>query len=102
LGDKAAVAKHPMRNVLTNVLGAREHTEVHVAEVELSGDELLLLCSDGLHSVLEDDEIARQLENPELENPGALDAAAERLVSAAIGAGTRDNVTVVLTMCGEA
>jgi protein phosphatase len=92
LGDKAAVAKHPMRNVLTNVLGAREQTEVHVTEIELSGDELLLLCSDGLHSVIEDEDIARHLENSD-----DLDAAAKRLVDAAIAAGTRDNVTVVLT-----
>ena len=92
LGDKAAVAKHPMRNVLTNVLGAREQTDVHVAEVDLAGDELLLLCSDGLHSVVEDEDIARHLENAD-----DLESAAKRLVDAAIAAGTRDNVTVVLT-----
>jgi protein phosphatase len=94
LGDKAAVAKHPMRNVLTNVLGAREQTEVHVAEVELSGGELLLLCSDGLHSVVEDDDIAKHLGSFD-----DLDAAARGLIAAALDAGTRDNVTVVLTAC---
>jgi PPM family protein phosphatase len=96
LGDKAVIAKHPMRNVLTNVLGAREQTDVHIAELELSGDELLLLCSDGLHSVIEDQEIAKHLESAE-----DLDAAAKRLIAAAIAAGTRDNVTVVLTMCAR-
>ena len=92
LGDKAAVAKHPMRNVLTNVLGAREQTDVHVAEIDLSGDALLLLCSDGLHSVVEDEDIARHLDASE-----DLEASAKRLIAAAIDAGTRDNVTVVLT-----
>lgn len=92
LGDGAAIAKHPMRNVLTNVLGARELTEVHVMEIELSGGELLLLCSDGLHSVVQDGDIARQLESVD-----DLDVAAKRLIAAAIEAGTRDNVTVVLT-----
>jgi protein phosphatase len=92
LADRAAVAKHPMRNVLTNVLGAREQTDVHVREVELSGDAMLLLCSDGLHSVVEDDEIAKHLDHPQ-----GLDAAAHDLIAAAITAGTRDNVTVVLT-----
>ena len=37
------------RHVLTNVLGARPDTQVHLLERELSGDETLLLCSDGLH-----------------------------------------------------
>jgi len=94
LADKSAIAKHPMRNVLTNVLGARDQTDVHVAEIELSGDELLLLCSDGLHSVVEDDDIAKHLKTSD-----PLDTAAKHLIEAAIGAGTRDNVTVVLATC---
>ena len=41
------LANHPMRNVLTNVLGGRPSVEVHVAERVLVGGEVLLLCSDG-------------------------------------------------------
>ena len=37
------------RHVLTNVLGARPDTQVHLLEREIAGDETLLLCSDGLH-----------------------------------------------------
>ena len=39
---------HATRHVLTNVLGVRPDTQVHLLERELSGDETLLLCSDGL------------------------------------------------------
>jgi len=97
LGDKAAIAKHPMRNVLTNVLGAREQTEVHLAEFELRGDELLLLCSDGLHSVVDDEQIAKVLESSD-----DLGGATKRLVDAALEAGSRDNVTVIVAACGGA
>ena len=95
--DKSAIAQHPMRNVLTNVLGARERTEIHMAEVGLRGDELLLLCTDGLHNALDDESIARLLNAA-----GDLDAIAEGLVGAALEAGSRDNVTVLLVPCAGA
>ena len=46
------IAQHPMRNVLTNVLGARDTVNVHVTERTLDSGDTLLLCSDGLHGVL--------------------------------------------------
>src|SRR5439155_24381820 len=47
------IAHHPMRNGLTNVLGAREQVDIHLSERDLAGGEVLLLCSDGLHGVLD-------------------------------------------------
>ncbi len=52
-----------MRNVLTNVLGARDQVEVHMSEHSLEPGDVVLLCSDGLHGVLDDPtlaEIARE------------------------------------------
>jgi protein phosphatase len=93
-GDNAALARHPLRHVLTNVLGARDHAEIHIAELTLGGDEIFLLCSDGLHGALANAEIARVL--AEDCEPGP---AARRLVDAALANGTRDNVTVLLVRC---
>ena len=45
---------HPMRHVLTNVLGARDHVDIHMSEYDLQGGEMILLCSDGLHGVVDD------------------------------------------------
>jgi serine/threonine protein phosphatase PrpC len=91
-GDRAAaLAQHPMRHVLTNALGAREETEIHVAEHALSGGETLLLCSDGLHTVCS----ATQLQALVTAGPDA-EAAATRLVRTALDAGARDNVTAVV------
>src|ERR1700752_5013232 len=48
-GDPARLASHPMRHVLTNVLGTKENTEIHVAEHQLQPGDRLIVCSDGLH-----------------------------------------------------
>jgi protein phosphatase len=93
-GDKAALSKHPMRNVLTNVLGARDQTDVHMAETSLKGNELLLLCSDGLHSALEDRAI-----DDLLASTSDVEHAAHALVAAALDGGSRDNVTALLVQC---
>ena len=45
------------RHVLTNVLGVRPDTQVHLLEREISGDETLLLCSDGLHGSVSHDKL---------------------------------------------
>ena len=81
----------PMRHVLTNVLGARETAEVHLQEFELRGGELILLCSDGLHSTVDDQAIGGILGTD-----APLDEIGTRLIETAISRGSRDNVTVVL------
>ena len=85
------VANHPMRNVLTNVLGGRPAVEVHVHERVLTGGEVLLLSSDGIHGVLSHDQLRAVLENtPEPE------VAAATILQMALDAGSRDNVTALV------
>lgn len=88
--DPEAMKHHSMRHVLTNVVGARDQTEIHVSERDLSGGELVLLCSDGLHNVLNEDALAELMTGDDLE------AMAKRLVTTAIERGSRDNVTALL------
>src|SRR5437868_1173419 len=52
--DRAALERHPMRHVLTNVVGTQPRTIVHVMEVPLRGGELLVLSTDGVHGVLDE------------------------------------------------
>ena len=89
--DAHAVAAHPMRHVLTNVLGARPEALVHVQERAVASGERLLLCSDGLHGVV-DDETIRQV----LARERGAEGAAAALVRTALERGTRDNVTVIV------
>ena len=85
------VAKHPMRNVLTNVIGARESVDVHLMERTLLDGQVLLLCTDGLHGVLQPPAIQQILTStPDVE------VAAQTLVDKAIELGTRDNVTALV------
>jgi protein phosphatase len=87
----ADIATHPMRNVLTNALGARETVDIHLAERDLAGGESLLLCSDGLHGSLDAAAITSVLGSA-----ADVDAAARGLVSAALERGSRDNVTALV------
>jgi protein phosphatase len=94
-GPNHAPPPDAMRRVLTNVVGAREEADVRLSEHELTVGEMILLCSDGLHSVLEDGAIEHML--------GAGGTPSEivpRLIQSALAAGARDNVTAVLARYG--
>jgi serine/threonine protein phosphatase PrpC len=88
----AALGRHPLRNVITKAVGARDSIEVDVLDHSLQAGDLALLCSDGLHGMVGDEEISRLL----LASSGSLEEVSQRLVDAANEAGGRDNVTVVL------
>jgi serine/threonine protein phosphatase PrpC len=86
------VEHHPLRNVITKAVGARDTIDLDLVEHRLEPGDLVMLCSDGLHGMINDQEITRIL------GPGAatLEDASARLIEAANEAGGRDNVTVVL------
>jgi protein phosphatase len=86
------IEKHPLKNVITKAVGAKDSIEIEVVEHPLAVGDVLLLCSDGLHSMINDAAI-RQVLTP---FPESLDAAAANLIAAANEAGGKDNVTVVL------
>jgi protein phosphatase len=86
------VERHPLRNVITKAVGAKDSIELDVVEHTFASGDVALLCSDGLHAMLNDAEILRQL----TPMPASLDEAAGHLIDAANEAGGKDNVTVVL------
>jgi PPM family protein phosphatase len=95
LGSKDANAgSHATRHVLTNVLGARPDTEVHLLERELSGDETLLLCSDGLHGSVPHETLRDVIASNQ-----ELPALAQALISTALDHGSRDNITALVVRC---
>jgi serine/threonine protein phosphatase PrpC len=85
------MATHPERNVITRALGDGGRVEADYFRVPLSAAERLLLCSDGITGMLDDDEIAAIL--GEVTDPRD---AADRLVAAAVAAGGEDNATAVV------
>jgi protein phosphatase len=89
--DARAFDKHPMRHVLTSVVGARPELEVTVEEMDLVDGHTLLFCSDGLLGGVSDEDIAGVLRSER-----ELERAADTLVSMGVDRDGKDNVTVAL------
>lgn len=87
-----AARQHPWRNVVTRALSGGEDPEVDVTQVQPSGAERYLLCSDGLFSVVTDEQIATLLGTPGV----SLDDLCQRLIEAANNAGGPDNITALV------
>lgn len=85
------LSRHPMRNVLTSAIGARDLVDVHIAEIPIAAGDTLLLCSDGLHGSLPPEQLRTILRQSD-----DVDTAARALVEAALNAGSRDNVTALV------
>jgi len=84
-------AGHPKRNVITRAIGTREAVEIDTRIADLRAGDTFLLCSDGLHGELDDEEIATILR----EHADPSDAVGH-LIDQAIENGGNDNVTAVL------
>jgi PPM family protein phosphatase len=91
--------RHPQRSIITRALGVDSSVKVDYKTLDLNGGDRLLLCSDGLTSMIDVSTIKRVLGESD-----DLDGAAERLVHLANEAGGEDNITVVLVhvLDGEA
>lgn len=86
---------HPMRNIITRAIGTDESVEVDVVVEERRKGDLWLACSDGLHGLVDD----RQMRDALCQY--APEKAADVLLKAALDAGGRDNVTLVIVHDGE-
>ncbi len=88
---------HPARNIVTRCLGRDPVDPVDSWVLLPQQGERFLLCTDGLTNELEDDEIAHLLQDGD--DPKVI---ADALVGAAVEAGGRDNVTVVVVVTSDA
>lgn len=84
--------QHPHRSVITRALGTDADVEVDTFSVAANPGDLYLVCSDGLSSMVRDEDILGIV----AQTGGAPDGIAEGLVDAANRAGGEDNVTVVV------
>jgi protein phosphatase len=87
---------HPMRHVLTMAIGVSDCLRVHSYAVPLEQGSQFLLCSDGLHGVVDAATIAATLARN-----GSLEAEAKALVDSAKRGGGPDNITAVLLAVGH-
>ncbi len=79
----------PHRNVITRAVGSRDYVQVDTGFLEVRSGDAFLVCSDGLHGYLENDEIPGIIEQgPELATQRFIDIANER--------GGKDNITAIV------
>ena len=82
---------HPDKNIITRAIGARDTIEIDFFHEELKSGDIVLMCSDGLTNMLEDEEIKSILQGE-----GAMEEKVKRLIGAANENGGKDNITVIL------
>ena len=91
-GIKADEAKyHPDKNIITRAIGAKETVEADFYEYRLKKGDVILMCTDGLSNLVDDEEIHRIVKS-------ARDVveAVELLIERANGNGGRDNIGIVI------
>ena len=83
---------HPLRNVVTRALGGKNDMQVDMKLHKIEPGDILLLCSDGLTTMMPDEDIVRVMS----ETKNDVEKATRELVAAANAKGGEDNITVVM------
>jgi PPM family protein phosphatase len=91
-----AAEHHPQRSIITRALGPEPDVEVDTYTLAGRESDVFLICSDGLTSMISDEEVASIIRSS-----ASLDEAASALVRAANQSGGKDNITVILFRLGE-
>jgi PPM family protein phosphatase len=92
--DEESLRHHPMRHVLTMAIGAASPLTVNYYSLPLRNGDIVLMCSDGLHGVLNHWDLERLVRRGQ--NGDSLEESCKRLIQAAKEAGGPDNITAVL------
>jgi protein phosphatase len=89
--NRDEAVKHPRRNVLTRAVGLRDEVAPDIYEqIKFEAGDKILLCSDGLFSMVPEDEIGSIVMRHDPED------ACKKLIEAALRYGGEDNVTAVV------
>lgn len=86
----AQAASHPMRNYITRAVGTEETIETDLLSEKRQKGDRWLVCSDGLHGLVQHDDLTRLLALPDA------DQAADALLNAALENGGRDNISLLI------
>lgn len=89
--DARELEQHPMRHVLTKVVGLRPELQPSVGECAFNAGDVLLICSDGVHGSVSDETLGHLLASRQ-----SVNAVAESVVREALAHGATDNVTAVV------
>ncbi len=89
--EEESLKTHPMRHVLTMAIGVSDQLRVHTYELHPQAGSQILLCSDGLHGVAPEAEVAAILQSPD-----SLESKCEQLIASGRAHGGPDNITAII------
>lgn len=89
--DRVSARNHPDKNIITRALGAEDSVIPDFFEIEVEEGDIVLMCSDGLTNMVEDDEILRIVNSD-----ATLESKAQTLIDRANENGGKDNIAVLL------
>ena len=89
--DRASARNHPDKNIITRAIGARDYVEADFYNLELKTGDMVLLCSDGLTNMVDDETIHHILRGD-----GRLKDRVEELVRTANQNGGKDNISAIV------
>lgn len=92
--EQAKLSTH--RNLITRALGMAEHVDVETKSHDMRVGDILMMCSDGVYDMLDDQEMAKIIMQED-----CLDLACKALVDGANKAGGKDNISIVLVRVSE-
>jgi serine/threonine protein phosphatase Stp1 len=92
--DRGAVAGHHSSHILVRAIGVLPSVEVDEIVGECAENDIFMLCSDGLHNLVGDAEIAEMIDRE------AFDRVSEQLVELGLERGAPDNITICLARVG--
>jgi serine/threonine protein phosphatase PrpC len=89
--DPEDARNHPDKNIITRAIGASADIAVDFFEMKLERDDIILMCSDGLTNMIEDEEILKIIKKKKTPEQKA-----QRLVEIANNNGGKDNIAVII------
>ena len=89
--DRAAARTHPDKNIITRAVGAAEDVRIDFFDITLKKGDRILMCSDGLSNMVEDEQLKEILKSR-----NSLEDGARCLVEAANENGGKDNIAVIV------
>ncbi|MBQ9333313.1 MAG: Stp1/IreP family PP2C-type Ser/Thr phosphatase [Lachnospiraceae bacterium] len=89
--ERSKARNHPDKNIITRAVGAMADIDVDLFRVSLEKDDVIMLCSDGMTNMVDDETIGDMINSE-----GTLRERAHRLVDMANENGGRDNISVIL------
>jgi len=100
--DREAAALDPQKNVLVRTVGFEDDVEVDVFVYKVNKNDIFLICSDGLHGKVSDEDILylinKFIPDPATANQSAADKVIKALIDQANDNGGQDNITAILVI----